>query len=191
MIDKQRFDAVREKYGHYASWAVWGREGKNPKDGMGDITFLEDPSEEFLTTLDPETILVGLNISRAIGRPFGNFHPDYPEAQDYKLRYALRGTGFWGGYITDIIMDFEEKVSGKLMAYLRQDPQFEQENINIFREEVIAIGSASPTLIALGGASFAILKRKLGDEFPILKAPHYSMYISKEKYRQRFAQLDQ
>jgi hypothetical protein len=45
---------------------------------MGDISFFEDPREELLATLNPEVILVGLNISRPIQRPFANFHPDYP-----------------------------------------------------------------------------------------------------------------
>jgi len=89
------YDAVREKYGHYASWVVWGPEGAKPKDGMGDISFFESPSDELLAQLNPEVLLVGLNISRPIQRPFGNFHPDYSEAQDYKLRHALRGTPFW------------------------------------------------------------------------------------------------
>lgn len=189
MINRQRFDEAREKYGHYASWAVWGPEGSRPKDGMGDISFFVDPDEEFLATLNPEIIFVGLNISRAVDRPFGNFHPDYPEAQDYKLRHALNGTALWGGYLTDIIKDFEEKACSKMMTYLRQDQPFEQENIEIFREELKTIGSVSPTLIALGGDSYAILKRNLNDEFPILKAPHYSMYISKEKYRVKFEPL--
>jgi hypothetical protein len=102
MISRQRFETVREKYGHCASWALWAPEGKKAKDGMGDISFFDSPSDEFLTVLDPETVLVGLNISRgAIERPFGNFHPDYHEAQDYKLRYALHETNFWGGYLTD------------------------------------------------------------------------------------------
>ena len=186
MINRERLDSVRKKYGHYASWAVWGAEGLTPKSGMGDISFFEDPREELLATLNPEVILVGLNISRPIQRPFGNFHPDYPEAQDYKLRHALYETGFWGGYLTDIIKDFEEKVSGKMMAYLRQDSDFERANIKIFREEIAAIGSVSPTLIALGGDSFAILKRSLGEDFRIMKALHYSMYISIENYRRRF-----
>jgi hypothetical protein len=109
---------------------------------MGDISFFEDPKEELLAMLNPEVILVGLNISRPIQRPFGNFYPDYPEAQDYKLRHALFETGFWGGYLTDIIKDFEKRVSGKMMAYLRQDPGFERANLEIFREEIAAIGSS-------------------------------------------------
>jgi hypothetical protein len=128
LINRERLDSVRKKYGHYASWAVWGAEGLTPKSG----------------------------------------------------------TGFWGGYLTDIIKDFEEKVSGMMMAYLRQDSEFERANIKIFREEIAAIGSVSPTLIALGGDSFAILKRSLGEDFRILKALHYSMYISPENYRRQF-----
>jgi hypothetical protein len=189
MINRERFDSVRKKYWHYASWAVWGAEGLTPKSRMGDISFFEEPREELLATLNPEVILVGLNISRPIPRPFGNFHPDYSEAQDYKLRHALYGTGFWGGYLTDIIKSFEEKISGKMMAYLRQNPDFERENIKTFREEIAAIGSVSPTLIALGCASFTILKRGLGGDFRILKAPHYSMYISPENYRRQFPTL--
>ncbi len=189
MISRQRFEAVKEKYGHYSSWAVWCAEGEAPKDGMGDISFFDDPSDDFLATLNPEVVLVGLNISRAIERPFGNFHPDYPEAQDYKLRFALRGTGFWGGYLTDIIKDFEEKVSGKMWAYLRQHPEFEQENATIFCEELDAIGSTTPTLVALGVDSYAILTRNLGNRFQILNAPHYSMYISKDNYRLKFEKL--
>lgn len=189
MISRQRFEAVRQQYGHYASWAVWGPEGERPKDGMGNVSFFDDPSDELLEMLDPTTVLVALNISRPVERSFGNFHPDYPEAQDYKLRYALRGTEFWGGYLTDIIKDFEKKVSGKMMSYPRRNPQFEEENVLIFREELAGIGSDSPTLVALGGDSFKILQRNLGDEYPILRAPHYSMYISKEDYRKRFEQL--
>jgi hypothetical protein len=54
VISRQRFDAVKEKYGPYASWAVWGAESEEPKAGMGDISFIDDPSDEFLGTLNPE-----------------------------------------------------------------------------------------------------------------------------------------
>jgi hypothetical protein len=159
VIDRERFDSVRQKYGHYASWAVWGAEGLTPKSGMGDISFFENPKEEFLATLNPEVILVGLNISRPIQRPFGNFHPDYPEAPDYKLRHALYETEWWGGYLTDIIKDFEEKVSGKMMDYLRQNPDFERANIKIC-EEIAAIDPSQLTALAVTSS----FKRSLGDD---------------------------
>lgn len=189
MISRQSFDAIKQKYGHYASWAVWSERDKNPKDGVGEISFFDNPTDQFLRKLNPEIVLVGLNISKAIDRPFGNFHSDYSAAQDYKLRFALEGTNLWGGYLTDIIKDFEEKASGKVGAYLRNNPEFEQQNIGIFQEELDAIGATSPTLVALGADSYRILDRNLGDRFSIVKAPHYAMYISKEDYRHRFENL--
>ena len=191
MVTRERFNTVKERYGHYASWAVWAAEGVRPKYGMGDISFFDDPSDELLVTLNPEIVLVALNISRPIprARPFGNFHPDYSHAQDYRLRFALRGTRFWGGYLTDIIKDFEEKVSGKMRAYLRHHRDFEQENVDTFTKELDAIGAKSPTVVALGADSYAILTRNLGDQFRILKAPHYSMRINTEQYRLRFRNL--
>lgn len=189
MINRRRFDSVKQKYGHYASWAVWGVEGEKPKDGVGDMSFFDDPTDQFLRELNPEVVLVGLNISGAIKRPFGNFHSDYSAAQDYKLRFALKGTSLWGGYLTDIIKDFEEKASGKVRTYLRSNPEFEQQNIAIFQEELDAIGATSPTIVALGTDSYTILTRNFSDRFSILKAPHYAMYISKENYRHRFMNL--
>lgn len=189
MITRDALEAVRKEYGHYASWAVWSPPGTKPKDGMGDISFFDQPSDSLLSTLNPEVVLAGLNISRPIERPFGNFHPDYPEAQDYKLRHALLGTKFWGGYMTDVIKDFAEKASGKMMAYLRTNPDFEQQNLKVFREELEAIGARAPTVVALGADSFRILSRSLGKDVEVLKAPHYSMYISADRYRMKLALL--
>ena len=75
-----------------------------------------------------EIIFIGLNISRPIENPLGNFHDPRPMATDFKIRYALKDTPYWGGYMTDIIKDFEEKASGKMMKYLKTDPAFEKEN---------------------------------------------------------------
>ena len=57
--------------------------------------------------LNPNIILVGLNISEKIDRVFGNFHPDKTKAQDYKTRYDLQDNMFWGSYMTDIIKSFK------------------------------------------------------------------------------------
>ncbi len=49
---------------------------------------------------------------------------------EYKIRYALKNSPFWGGYMTDVIKDFAEKASKKMMDYLRENKSFEKENIN-------------------------------------------------------------
>ena len=85
--------------------------------------------------------------------------------------------------MTDIIKDFEQKASGKMMNYLKQNPEFEQKNTKIFRQEISDIGSKNPTIVAFGGDTHKVLKRNFSDEFKIVKIPHFSHFISKENYR--------
>jgi hypothetical protein len=85
--------------------------------------------------------------------------------------------------MTDIIKDFPEKESGKMMSYLRKNRLFEEDNANKFREELKDLGSTNPTLIAFGNDVFDILSRSFMGEFRILKVPHYAAYTNKEKYR--------
>ena len=118
VISNERYDYIKEKYGHMSSWAIWSKQNGKTKSGMEDISFFYNPSKKTLETLNPNIILVGLNISEKIDRVFGNFHPDKTKAQDYKTRYALQDTMFWGAYMTDIIKSFEEKISGNLMKCL-------------------------------------------------------------------------
>ena len=74
MIDKNRFNFIKEKYGLHASWAVWVNEGDTPKSNMGDLSIFE--KDEILLKLNPNIILVGLNlsVSGVVLNPFQNFH---------------------------------------------------------------------------------------------------------------------
>ena len=103
---------------------------------------------------------------------------------DFKIRYALKGSPFWGAYMTDIIKDFEQKSSGKMMNYLRRDKSFEEENVKIFRHEMNDLGTNNPTIVAFGKGAHVILNRNFKNEFRIFKIPHYSNYTAKEKYRE-------
>ena len=121
--------------------------------------------------------------------PFANFHDSRPVAMDFKIRYAVEGTKLWGAYMTDIIKDFNEKESGKMMQYLRANKEFEKENVQTFRQEIQDIGACSPTLVAFGNDSYSILKRNFDGEYPLFKLSHYSNYSSKEKYRDEVSEL--
>ena len=46
-----------------------------------------------------------------------------------------------------------------------------------------------PTIIGFGNDSFNILKKNLGSKYNIIKAMHYSHYVSKEKYREHINQF--
>jgi len=177
MIDLARFELIKMKYGHFASWAIWADEGEKPKDNVGELGIFDVASNAgLLRQLNPEIILVGLNISRSIEVPLANFHDGKPQAMDYKIRYALKGSPFWGAYMTDIIKDFEQIVSGKMMSYLKTHKQFEEKNIEIFREEMCVLRSDSLTLIAFGRDADLILNRNVKNEFKILKNLRFSRY---------------
>ncbi|MEA5418097.1 hypothetical protein VB712_02605 [Spirulina sp. CCNP1310] len=184
MINLQTFCKIREQFGHFASWAVWAEEGKKTKDNIDDLTVL-DPEQNpaLLDVLHGNTVLLGLNISRKIERSLGNFHDPRPMATDFKIRYALKETPYWGSYMTDIIKDFEEKASGKMMKFLRENADFEQKNIQMLREEIEVLGVPNPILITFGKDAGLLAKRNLGEEFQIVCIPHYANYISKENYR--------
>ena len=145
-----------------------------------------DPNinKKLLSQLKPEYVFVGLNFS-SIGQiiPFANFHSPSPKAQDYKIRYALNNTDYWGSYMTDIIKNFEEKKSNKMMDVLNEDKNLENRNIEIFLEEMESLGVSNKKIIAFGGDTYKILERNLKDKYNLVKVTHYSHFISKENYR--------
>ena len=185
MFDQSTFDFIKKKYGHYASWAIWADEGVKPKDNVADLSVFDiNKNTGLLQQLNPNIILVGLNISRRIEMPLANFHDARSQAMDFKIRYALWGSPFWGAYMTDMIKDFEQKASGKVMSYLRTDKSFEEENVTVFREEINDLGIDNPNIIAFGRDVHTVLNRNFKNEYEIFKIPHYSNYSSKEKYRE-------
>ena len=184
MIEKTTFNLVKAKYGYLSSWAVWAAEEGLPKSNVGDLSVFEDPSTP--NVLNPEVILMGLNISRgSIKTPLANFHDSSSRATDFKIRYALRGTPFWGAYMTDIIKNYVEIDSAKIPIYLKDNPEVERENIDYFMGELKDLGVNNPTIVCFGGEAHKIVSRNLKDEFQILKIPHYATYMSKETYREK------
>ena len=41
MVDKEHFELIKKKYGHYASWAIWADEGETPKSNVGDLNIFD------------------------------------------------------------------------------------------------------------------------------------------------------
>jgi len=181
MIDPKRLEVIKNKYAYWSSWAIWAHEGSTPKSNIGDLTIFE--RDDLHLELNPNVVLVGLNISRGdIKYPFANFHDSRSEATDYKIRYALKETPLWGGYMTDIIKDYDEKSSGKMAAYLRANKEFERKNVEIFKGEIDALGCSNPKIIAFGNEAYSILRRNFDN---VIKVPHYANYSSKETYREQ------
>lgn len=185
MITKEHYLEITNKFGEFASWAVWADEGLKPKSNIGDMSIFDiNNNPGLLEILNPNVIMVALNFSRSLNNlPFVNFHDSRPEGQDYKIRYAFRGTEFYGAYMTDIIKDFEDKVSGNVKVYLKNNKNFELDNIEFFKEEIAELRCQDPFIIAFGNVTYEILKKYFSQTYRIQKVMHYSQQISKENYK--------
>ena len=187
MISKNNYLQLKEKFGHLASWAIWKMPSGTPKSNTSDLSVFND--EEVLNILNTNYVFVGLNAAANHGNyneeehDWHCFHSAYCRQNDYKLRYALAGTKFWGSYITDIIKKHEETDSSKVVAYVNKNPDVLKENIKLFEEELELLGE-NMVLIALGTATYNFLNKCLGHKYKICKITHYSHQIGKEKYRE-------
>tara|TARA_B100001123_G_C14879723_1_gene855474 strand:- start:173 stop:760 length:588 start_codon:yes stop_codon:yes gene_type:complete len=188
-MDINKYNFIKKKYGKHASWAVWAEEADKPKSNMGDLSVFDD--ENILQELNPNIVLVALNFSFSgvVQEDFSNFHSSNPRAQDYKTRYAVKNTPFWGAYMTDIIKDYAEKESNKVTTDLRNNPSMVTDNIISFEQELEDIGSNDPLLICFGVDAFNILKKNLGEKYNIRKVSHYSHFINKKDLRDEFLKL--
>ena len=185
MLEREKYELMKQKYSHVGSWAIWGLQGAKPKSNTDNMSWVRDP--DLLLKINTGYVFVGLNWSRGDisygGQiPWANFHSGSPHQNDFKLRYALRETKYWGSYITDVIKLYSEPDSSKVKTYIRQHPEVVEENIKEFVDEITILGENN-TLIALGNDVYDILNKWLGNDYRIIKIMHYSNHISKEEYK--------
>lgn len=197
MIDSMRYELMKKHYGQYGSWAVWHPAGDSPKSFTDNMDWVNDPN--LLNILNTGYVFVGLNWSSTHGDitcggtiPWANFHSGYSSQNDFKLRFALTGTKYWGSYITDVIKLYAEVDSKRVKSHLSANPDIVRQNICSFEGEIGMLGGQKPILIALGVESGSILTKYLGKKYEVKTVMHYSNYISKEDYRKKLlAVLDQ
>jgi hypothetical protein len=95
------FNKTKSEYGWCSSWAFWslGSDTGRPKSGISDLAIFDQ--EGILYILHVDYIVIGLKISRKVAvPPLANFYSPSPTGQDFKLRFALKGTPVWGAYMT-------------------------------------------------------------------------------------------
>lgn len=190
-ISKELYDKLRESFGMYSSWAVWAdAEDGKPKSNIGDMSIFNDPN--LLNKLNDRYIFVGLNAAEheyekeSECQPWNAFHSsDNKRQQDYKLRYALMGTNYWGSYMTDILKEYKKTNSRDVEKYIKGlDNVFQDDKyIGGFIKE-LELFETPPTLIAMGNSVEKILKRYFSN-YDIVKIQHYASWIGKEKYREK------
>lgn len=184
MVDIQQFEYIRQKHGSYASWAVWADASEKPKSNMADLSHFKN--ESVLGVLKNNIIMVGLNISRPVSESFINFHDPSSRANDFKLRYAFKGSAYYGAYMTDIIKFREEVNSRNVMKYLKDHPEVIEESLETFRQEMRDLRAVAAVILAFGKDTHKILSENLNkNEYrKLIKLTHYSHQIGKEAYKE-------
>ena len=184
MISKEQYENLKTNYGKVSSWAVWADEGATPKSNVGNLNVFNQ--SDILNILNPDYVFVGLNVAgtgEVLDLPdWSNFHSSYRTHNDYKLRYALKGTPYWGAYMTDIIKRHSNSNGSDVAKYLKQNPDVVKSNVSSFKEEIKYL-ETTPVLVAMGGKVYDILNTHLGSIYKIVPIKHYSYTISKENYR--------
>ena len=194
MLDEKKYKQLKDEFGEYSSWAIWAREEPNsPASNVGDISIFDNP--KIIDELHTEYIFFGLN--PAEHKDLNNdswcaFHSnDTKRQRDYKIRYALRDTPYWGSYITDVIKEIRNTNSHETVIEFKKDKRLQEKAIKDLERELEIIGG-TPTPIAFGNYVYELLSRINADlklfNKDIIKVPHYSAWCSKEKYRQRLSE---
>ena len=195
MLDKTIYRLMKRKYSDVGSWAVWDDQLDKPKSNMGNMAWAKDEGK-LCRILNPKFVFVGLNKSKRpdenskdensnAKNPWKNFHSGNSRSHSYKLRYALKGTTFWGAYMTDLLTDVEKTDSKQVVSIFKKDKAALEKQIKDFEREISHLGG-KPVLVALGNATYDFL-RSLKDKYPAIdKLPHYSYSrINKEQYREK------
>jgi len=89
-ISEEKFQEIKNKYGHMSSWAIWKNKDENGKEKSNVGNIFETVSQ----SLNPNVVFIGLNISKKIVEPFANFHSTSSRSHDYKIRYGY--SILWG-----------------------------------------------------------------------------------------------
>ena len=185
MINEQTYNLLKENFGAVSSWAIWALPSNTPKSNTGDMSVFDD--ENLLKELNTGYVFVGLNASEVQNDnivSWSCFHSTNPRQNDFKLRYALMGQEkYWGSYITDLIKNFTKTDSSEVVKYMKKHPEELEKHITAFLDEISLIGT--PILVAMGNATYKLLKPLSKKGFVIKKIPHYAHRINKEIYREK------
>ena len=168
------------EYRKISSWAIW----KDPQDAEDYINNIDDffTDESIKRQMKGDYIFVGLNPTVIPKVDWGGFHKG---KNDYKLRYALLKTKYWGSYITDLYSK-EETDANKVLDSLNDDDRVNALlRIKRIRDEI----HTNAIIIAMGNDVYNEMmsnKRILGDSVKVKKITHFSTpFITYEDYRLR------
>lgn len=178
-MEKETYQALKQQFGEYASWALWQPStSDNKRANIGDMSVFDDP--DLLDKCHTNIVLVGINASVHPERQDGYtgdwqmFHSDYTGGYDYRLRTLTKDTPLEGSYMTDMVKDYPEAKSKMVKDRIKDEPEWFEANLKKLRDELALMDNA-PTLIAFGNLVFEQLtKHGFGQTHRLIKLTHYS-----------------
>ena len=174
-------------YSAFISWATW-----NEKD-LNDISMFSDP--KVIKLLKTDHVILGLNASvvnnSTDAKPpaCGGFHCKHRGGKDGWLKEATKNTTFEYAYMSDTLKVAETK-SDKLIQYLKNNPEIEEEQLKLLINELSLLGKKLK-IIVLGKDAEYFLKKIIDSfngtiQYEVI--PHYAKRgIKKEEFLQAFA----
>jgi len=173
---KEIFKKIKDKYGNYSSFAIWG-------DDLSDASIIE----ENVDILHGRVVFVGWNVSRQI-KKFQNFHFKHRGGRDSWLKEALNNSViFRGSYMTDLI---KGRISSKIKD-LNINKDEELRNLRIFEKEMSLL-EKKPVLVLFGNNTFNLAKILSRDVYSDLyKISHYAKHgIKKDEFFNEIRELE-
>jgi hypothetical protein len=167
------YQKIKKKCGRIASWAVW-----NPED-IADTSIIE----KYRKDLNPDIVMVGLNISGPLDADWKNFHSRYRGSNDRKLMKAFNESPFRGAYMTDFIKGVAEPKSVLVKKYLKTP--YLKRHKKEFIDELKFIGAKDPLIIIFGADSSLFVKTFKSlfcNTYCIKNIPHYSSWMSDSQW---------
>lgn len=102
-----------EAYKHICSWAVWDTVSPTQRFHRSSNLGLPVTDSALPRVLRSDVVFLGLNpgnVARAGMAPWSVFHTG-PKHNDHFIAEAVRGTPYWGAYMTDLFRQVESRSS--------------------------------------------------------------------------------
>ena len=134
--DKYNYEPCDEQFPAYLDGNVKLGIVNNDFVEIQKVASFADWSDDFrknLNKIEGNTILLGLNISSSIEKPWENFHSKSNE--DKRLKYACEGV-FDRAYITDLIKYFPNGKSSEAMKAFKNNETLRHASVEMFVREI-------------------------------------------------------
>ncbi len=168
MYHTDQFKIISNKYGSFASWALWDVIEERRTDVIDDN----------VDKLHSKYVLLGLNVSGPLkNKRWINFHGG---KHDRKIKYACTDNILTGSYLTDIFKNIEISKSNNVKELLTKDVV--NANVSLFIQEMQDIKIKPSTCFIIFGKEKSLMADCFNKYFSkhfdnkVIYYYHYSYY---------------